>query len=145
MNPRTQPYRNQHAELSRLAAAIPVDPERLESGRAARALAGLKGVLIVHLQLQEGMLYPWMMRQASFALHEVATAHRIAMRSLLVTFLEFYARWSHEDNIAADREAFVADWRCVLAVLRHRLNGEASDLYRAIEEYAAAPAPALAS
>ena len=142
VGPKTKPYRNQHLELARLAAAIPTDSYKLDAREASHALACLKSVLIVHLKLQDGMLYPWMMHQSSFELREKARHFRDMMHGLLVKFLEFHQRWTHAGAIAADPSAFVSAWLVVLGVLKHRLGAEASDLYPAIDLYAMqTPAP----
>jgi hypothetical protein len=103
-------------------------------------------VLIVHLKLQDGMLYPWMKRQPSADLRAQAVRFREMMRTLMVAFLEFYQRWACPDAIEADPDGFVAEWRLVIGVLKHRLDCEASDLYRSIDAYArASAATAIAS
>ena len=145
MGPKTQPYRNQHAELARLAAAIPADSIEIVPSRASRALAGLKSLLIVHLKLQDGMLYPWMMHQPSAELRGKGKHFREMMHALLVSFLAFYQRWTNPDAIAEDPEGFVCAWRIVLGVLKHRLQAEASDLYPAIDRYVVPERAPLAS
>lgn len=146
MAPTTQPYRNQHVELARLAAAVPLDAVSVNSRDASRALECLKSVLIVHLKLQDGMLYPWMKRQPSVELRAKAARFHEMMRTLMASFVEFYQRWSSSDAIASDPDGFVAAWRLVWGVLKHRLDAEASDLYRSIDAYAAQSAEtALAS
>ncbi|MBV8490043.1 MAG: hypothetical protein JO199_05875 [Candidatus Eremiobacteraeota bacterium] len=128
-----------------MASAIPLDAGRLDAREASRALAGLKSVLIVHLKLQDGMLYPWMTHQPSAELRENATRFREMMRTLMVSFLEFYQRWSRSDAIAADPDGFVAAWRLVSGVIKHRLDAEARELYRSIDAYACSPSNLIAS
>ena len=135
--PTTQPYRNQHAELMRLASAIPIDASLVRPREASRALECLKSVLIVHLKLQDGMLYPWMSRQESTDLREMGRKYRDLMKEFLDTFLGFYHRWSAEGAIAADPDGFVEAWQHVAAMLKMRLRAEAADLYRVVDAHAA--------
>ena len=137
MAPITQPYRNQHVELARLAAGVPLNAADVNAREASLALQCLKSVLIVHLKMQDGMLYPWMKRQNSSELRAKGARFHEMMRTLMVAFVEFYQRWSSRDAIEADPDGFVAAWRLVWGVLKHRLEAESSDLYRAIDAYGA--------
>lgn len=140
--PTTQPYRNQHAQLMRLASAIPVDVSSLRAREVTCALDCLKSVLIVHLKLQDGMLYPWIAHHRSSDLREMGRKHRELMHEFLDGFLAFHSRWVGPDAVAADPDAFVAQWARVLALLRLRLRAEASDLYRLVDENARLDCPA---
>lgn len=133
MIPNTRPYRNQHAELARLAAAIPLDPRGLQAREASNAVACLRSVLIVHVKMQDGLLYPWMMRHPLQAVRNRAAQMRPTMSALLVTFLEFAQRWGCASAIECDAAGFLGDVRPLLTLLRQRLRAEEDELYAMLD------------
>jgi len=116
-------------------SAIPTDPNNIRPLEVSRALAGLKGILVVHLSLQDGMLYPWMSHHDAPIVRQAATHHRQMMKKFLLRFLNFYGDWQSAEAIEADRRGFALAWHVVQTTLLYRLEAEASDLYRVVETY----------
>jgi hypothetical protein len=129
MKSKTDPYRRQHVQLAHLAAAIPTGDSIEDPGSALAALLRVRAVLVVHVRLENGILYPWMLRHASGAICERVHRHRDDMGWLLASFLEMCAQWSTAASIATDPQGFVRAWKDVRALLFAHMEAEQDDLY----------------
>lgn len=141
MTSKTRPYRNQHVQLAHLEAALTATSPAEKPAEAIAALSRLRGVLIVHLYLETGLLYPWMLQRASGPVCEKVRRHRDGNRAFLASFLEFCAQWSTAAGIAGDPQAFVRDWTAQRALLFVHMAAEPDDLYDIADEYADARLP----
>jgi hypothetical protein len=133
MVPATRPYRNQHAQLKRLASLVLPNADELVPQAAFQTLRAVRALLLVHLRFQDGMLYPWMVHHRAPTLRATARRYRSATQPFLVTFLRFCERWNDPDAIAREPQAFRKDWACLRALLFRRLEAETRVLYPAIE------------
>jgi hypothetical protein len=144
MAPTTRPYRNQHAEIKRLASLVIPRADGVAPEAAARALRAMRALLLVHLRFQDGMLYAWMVRHRTGTVRSTAHWYRSVTQTFLVTFLRFCDHWSDPNAIAREPKAFAEAWTCLRSLLLHRLEAEVRVLYPAIDAHASKPA-ALAS
>ena len=110
MKTKTSPYRRQLAQLARLAAAVPTSAPIKDPSTAIAALLRVRSVLVVHLLLEKGLLYPWLLQRATRPVCENVCRHRDAMSDVLAAFLGFCSEWSTEAAIAADPQEFVRAW-----------------------------------
>ena len=136
MNPKTSPYRRQLAQLSRLATAVPTGAPTLDPNAALSALVRLRSVLLVHVRLEQGLLYPWMLRRASGTVCAKVCRHRESMAALLASFLGFCTQWSTAASIVADPQGFARSWGAQRAALFATLTEERDDLYDIADGYA---------
>lgn len=128
-------YRSQHEEIERLTAAIPTDGPLPKPLDIQLALGRLKGLLSVHLKLEDDNLYPAMLRHPSDLIRAKATKYQREMGSLAGAFTDFYVTWTEPGAIEARPAFFQAEWRAVLQALKARIEAEESDLYQAVDEY----------
>jgi hypothetical protein len=133
---KTRPYRNQHVHLAHLEAAIPASVPIEDPNATLAALLRLRAVLVVHLRLEGGLLYPWMLRHASGAVREKVRRHRDDMGWLLASFIEFCAQWPTAASIAADPRGFIVTWNAERALLIAHMTAEQYDLYDIADGYA---------
>lgn len=130
---KTKMYRTQHEELLRLAARITAADSAggLEIGLA---LARLKGVLGVHLKLEDDSLYPAMLAHSSADVRAKAEKYQREMGALAATFASFYDKWaSNAGAVEADPDGFRRDWFSVLRALEARIDAEERDLYELVD------------
>lgn len=127
-------YRSQHRELARLAADITAGGQT-DAFKTNMALGRLKGVLSVHLKLEDTVLYPAMMRHSSEDIRSLAQKYQREMGDLAGAFDAFYTRWTAPDAIENDAAGFQREWSGVLAALNARITAEENDLYAAVDEY----------
>lgn len=138
---KTKMYRTQHEELLRLAAAIPVAGPLPDALDVNVALARLKGVLGVHLKLEDANMYPAMLRHQSDAIREKAMKYQREMGSLAGAFEAFYSTWTEPDAITAAPAGFQREWSAVLNALRTRIRAEETDLYEAVDSHVELKSP----
>lgn len=136
MKPKTSAYRRQLAHLARLQAAVPTSVPIKDPSRAIAALLRVRSVLVVHLLLEKGLLYPWLLRRASGSVCEKACRHRDAMGGMLASFQAFCSEWSTEAAIAANPQEFVRVWGALRTQLFAHLSAERDDLYDVADGYA---------
>ena len=136
MKQKTSPYRKQLAQLARLEAAVPTKAPIGDPDKALAALLRVRSVLVVHLMLEKGLLYPWLLRRASGQVCETVCRHRDAMAGVLVSFHAFCTQWSTPSAIAADPQAFVKAWAAARTLLFAHLAAERDDLYDIADGYA---------
>ena len=137
----TKLYRSQHRELLRLAERVPVEGRMPTGFEVGLALARLKGVLGVHLRMEDDVLYPAMLAHPSADVREKAAKYQQEMGSLSATFGAFYEKWAAKAQIIdEDPQAFLREWRSVLRALRARIEAEESDLYQAVDAHVRLPA-----
>ncbi|HTA37479.1 MAG TPA: hypothetical protein VK760_00300 [Candidatus Acidoferrales bacterium] len=136
MKTKTSPYRRQLAQLARLEAAVPTSVPINDPSRTLAALLRVRSVLLVHLLLKKGLLYPWLLQHASGPICEKVCLHRDAMTGILEAFLRFCSDWSTEAAIATNPQEFVQAWGTLRAVLFAQLSAERNDLYDLADGYA---------
>jgi hypothetical protein len=136
VKPKTSSYRRQLAQLARLQAAVPTSVPIKDPSKAIAALLRVRSVLVVHLLLEKGLLYPWLLQRASGPVCEKVCRHRDAMAGVLASFLGFCSEWSTEAAIADDPQEFVRAWGTMRALLFAHLAAERDDLYDVADGYA---------
>lgn len=136
-------YRSQHEEIAKLAAAIPADGPLPRPLEIQLALGRLKGLLNVHLKLEDENLYPAMMRHPSDLVRAKAAKYQREMGSLAGAFTDFYVTWTEPGAIEARPAFFQSEWSAVLRALKARIEAEEKDLYEAVDAYVELPAPVV--
>lgn len=128
-----QSYRNRHRELLRLATAIPLRPESIDPRAARHALEELRSLYAVHARLQDGMLFPWMLRQNSGRLKDKALEFGRATSETMRSLQSMSDSWPDAESIGANRHAFAVAWRHASDRLREHIDNEERNLYVTIE------------
>lgn len=137
---KTKMYRSQHEEIGKLAAAIPMEGPLPRPLDIQLALGRLKGLLNVHLKLEDENLYPAMMRHPSDLVRAKAAKYQREMGSLAGAFADFYVTWTEPGAIEARPAFFQSEWSAVLGALKARIEAEETDLYEAVDAYVELPA-----
>lgn len=137
---KTKIYRAQHLELARLAERIPSEGPLPSGFDVSLALARLKGVLGVHLKMEDDVLYPAMLAHPARDVREKAAKYQREMGTLSATFATFYEKWaSSSAALEADPAGFQREWFGVLRALQARMNAEEADLYEAVDAHVDLP------
>lgn len=140
MTIKTKLYRAQHLELARLAERIPSEGALPNAFEVALALARLKGVLGVHLKMEDDVLYPAMLVHPASEVREKAAKYQREMGALSATFTSFYEKWAANSAILeADPAGFQREWFNVLRALQARMQAEEADLYEAVDAHVDLP------
>jgi hypothetical protein len=131
-------YRRQHRELRRVIESLG-DTDRRSLATAAgegevRArLAELSGKLLVHLQMEDGSLYPELLRSAHADVQATAVRFQSEMGALRNAADGAYRRWLRPDAINQAPERFLAELRSLLHALNTRIDAEDAELYPLVE------------
>jgi len=92
-----------------------------------------RSVLLTHLRLEDGWLYPRLQASENVFIREKATRYRDQMGGLRGQFMDMWRRWSPDGAIAGDEAGFRNDWGAFAAAFEQRVHAEDSDLYAAAE------------
>ena len=125
----------QHGELRSHLARISGLVARGEVASLRTALAALKSVLLVHLELEDGTLYPAMARMTGGMKKTVqvttAETYRLHMEGVSEALVAFLRRYD-ADFALAD---FAVDWPLVAKMLLDRMESEEETLYPMYEKW----------
>lgn len=128
-----KPYRQQHADI--IAAALELE-RHLDAGRlltdashAKKLLALLAEKMTLHLAAENSHLYPDLARSGNEQLKRLAAKFAQEMGPITKAFTNYVAGWPTPSAIKGDPNAFNAETRNILAVLRARLKRENQELY----------------
>lgn len=135
---RTGPYRQQHAELIRLAGALTgrLDPAALEGDRRQvhDALMGLARSLRTHLDQEDAELYPRLLQHPDPEIQVLARAFQEEMGRIHGDFEALLARWPTVEALAGDPFGFAVEALSMLDVLHRRIHLEDTVLYPRVDE-----------
>ena len=127
-------YRRCHRELSAAAARLDAADRASLATRSGAAdardrLAALSGKLLVHLQMEDRSLYPYLLRSESADVRATAARFQLDVGSLRGAADAFSGRWLRPAAIEQAPEAFLADLRRFLHALSVRIAAEDAELF----------------
>lgn len=132
-----QTLTTQHGELRVRLARISALVDAGHIDAVAAALAELKVLLVTHLELEDGTLYPSMaqMTRGMKKTVQVVTAetYRINMQGVSASLLAFFERYCDDFELSD----FAHDWPLVLKMLLDRMESEESTLYPMYDKWSA--------
>ena len=131
-------YHRQHRELRRSVewlAGVEIGALATAAGQGEvrRRLAELSGKLLVHLQMEDGSLYPEMLRSPSADVRATAVRFQSEMGALRRSADEAFRRWLRRDALSQAPERFLADRRTLFHALHSRIDAEEAELYPLVE------------
>jgi hypothetical protein len=134
---RTDRFRHEHDELLSLAHELQalLDPQTLTThGSAARSCLGkLMGKLVLHLTIEDKVLYPKLAACGDAAVAGLALKFLDEMKTTTVDVLAYNQRWARVSAIKANPAAFIDETRQVIKVLADRIDRENHELYAAAD------------
>ena len=92
-----------------------------------------KSVLLTHLRLEDGWLYPRLQESENVFIREKALRYHDQMGGLRRQFMTMWRRWSAEGAIEKDEPAFRKEWTAFAVAFEQRVHAEDGDLYAAAE------------
>ncbi|MCC6246515.1 MAG: hemerythrin domain-containing protein [Rubrivivax sp.] len=142
---RTDKFREQHKELLALAGELEklLDVRALTAdGRPARSTLGrLMGKLVLHLGVEDQVLYPELTRSKDARVADMARRFAKEMESTSKAVVAYSQKWSSGPLISEKPDDFVRETRAVLRTLGDRIRRENEQLYAAADRQAE-PTPA---
>jgi hypothetical protein len=134
---RTERFRQQHNELLGIAQELQtlLDAQALaKDGSAARSCLGrLIGKLVVHLSIEDKVLYPALVSNKDPALAALANQFSTEMKSTITQVVAYNDRWPTPSAIKASPVVFAAETKQVISILTHRIKRENKELYMAAD------------
>lgn len=135
---RTIRYLEQHAQIMRLARDLErhlIPHELAKDASAARqVLSLLSGKLLVHLAVEDRLLYPEILHCADPAVRAVGQRFLEEMGPISQAFKSYSIRWGTQGAIQSEPAAFVAETKSILAAVEERIRREDRELYPLAEK-----------
>ena len=134
---RTDKFRHEHNELLALAHELQqqLDPHTLATNASiARASLGkLIGKLVLHLTIEDELLYPELAACGDPTLAGLALAFADDIKTTTGQVIAYNARWATVAAIKAEPQAFIDQTNGVIAILADRIKRENQELYAAAD------------
>ena len=96
-------------------------------------LKRFRTVLIAHLKLEDGWLYPRLEKSANAIVRGKAERYRREMGGVSEQFMQLWSKWSGTGAIESDFSAWRTDWHVFAQAIVRRMDTEDHDLYVAAE------------
>jgi hemerythrin-like domain-containing protein len=133
----THNMRKQHQQIllsckqieTLLAPVLPLET----ASNIAQLLAGLSGLIKVHLAMEDNVMYPALVNHADQMVANLAGQYKDEMGSLAATYLSYAAKWNAQ-SIASDPTSFSAASSVVFSALRERIDREDNELYVIVDK-----------
>ncbi|RLB53420.1 MAG: hypothetical protein DRJ42_12005 [Deltaproteobacteria bacterium] len=143
---RTSTFRHHHVQLHStveglsavLAWAASIDAAE----QAALRLQELKGQLIIHLELEDTLLYARLLDHPSPALRTATQGFKDEIVHFAAAFAEFCHTWQRPQTIGSDWATFVAETEALLTALARRIHREETELFPLIDDAERVPVEA---
>jgi hemerythrin-like domain-containing protein len=140
---RTQLYREQHREISRvvadLAPLLEAAALKKDATPAFGRLMDLAGRLRVHLTLEDRTLYPELLLHRNPDVRALARLYRDEMGGIYGDLEGLLHAWHSPETIAADPGRFVREVKAFLQVLARRVEREDGELYPLVDRVDSTP------
>lgn len=129
----TDRYRQQHAEIMRLAVEIGkrLEPATLVNSAAEvrKLLSEMSGKIIVHLAAEDTVLYPLLQKSKDPSTKALAARFAAEMGPIAQAFQNYAVRWGMESEIRSKPDAFASETKAIVKALSERIRKENTELY----------------
>ena len=129
-------FREQHAEILRLAADLQAVPERQlreNAGPARKILSNLLGKLTLHLAVEDRSVYPQLQSSPNAAVASMAKRFEKEMGGIAANVQTWAKCWPTSATIEAEPRRFITDTAGIVTVLKKRMQRENLELYAAVD------------
>jgi hemerythrin-like domain-containing protein len=134
---RTTRFREQHNELLQLAGQLQLllDANDLKrDGAPARAiLNNIMGKLLVHVSVEDKVLYPELQRHTDPVVSRLANKFSSEMKNTAAALVKYNEKWSLAIRISSDPMGFISETKQILSALKDRIKRENNELYAAAD------------
>lgn len=128
--------KTQHGRIIRLASALGGTAAIMKTSddaiRAREVMRALNTALTEHLAIEDGELYPVLMRSQDHSVRDLAQHYVEDMGALSGVWAHYFEEWS-QARILRDRERFASVTRGLIGALAHRVAREEDTLYPTME------------
>lgn len=126
----------QHGRIIRLASALSGTAAALKTSedaiRARDLMGALNTALTEHLAIEDGELYPVLMRSHDLSVRDLAQHYVEDMGALSGVWAHYFEEWS-QARILTDRDRFASVTKGLIGALAHRVAREEDTLYPTME------------
>ncbi|WP_167762552.1 hemerythrin domain-containing protein [Brevundimonas intermedia] len=126
----------QHRRIIRLGSALGGLAEILktqdDASRARELMTALNAALIEHLAIEDGELYPVLLRSDDPSVRQLAEDYVDDMGAVSGAWAHYFDEWS-QARILSDRRRFATASKGLIGALAHRVAREDDTLYPAME------------
>ena len=129
-------FRRQHTKIREMLNSL--RPSDFSAAKAYATLVKLNATIIVHLRMEDDVLYPTLLKSADADVREKTARFQAEMAQLSREFVAFCARWMKVGALGENPRVFQREWHEMVLALRERLNREDDDLYAEFDRLRAA-------
>lgn len=126
-------YYDQHSRLLELAVKLKDDLEIGDSIRMAEVAFGtlceLSANLVIHLAMEDSVLYPHLLDSGDTQVRETAKSFQEEMGGIVQVFLNYTGQWSDINAIRLEPEEFRKQTTTIYQALGDRVSKENQTLY----------------
>lgn len=134
---RTAKFREQHNELLAMAkelGALLNETSLSKSGAEARSsLSRLMGKLVMHLTVEDNVLYPELKASRDPMVSGLAQRAAAEMAKITQTVSVYNNKWRTATSIQSNPAEFIAESKLVIFLLNKRIKWENQELYAACD------------
>ncbi|MEO7050511.1 MAG: hemerythrin domain-containing protein [Rhodanobacter sp.] len=129
-------FREQHAEILRLAADLQAVPEqqlRENASPARKILSNLLGKLTLHLAVEDRSVYPQLQSSPDAAVASMAKRFEQEMGGIAANVQAWSKSWPTPGAIQSDPRRFITETADIVSALKKRMQREDLELYAAVD------------
>lgn len=134
---RTDKFRQQHNELLALAhelqALLNEEALSTDGSAARRSLGNLMGKLLMHLSIEDKVLYPDLEGNKDPAVATLARRFASEMKTTAANVVAYNSRWATPSQIKENAHQFIKETKDVIKILADRIKRENQELYAAAD------------
>ena len=134
----TKEFSEQHQSIlvvaQQLAATLNVEALSKDAWDTRGLLSTLAGKLIVHLQMEDKILFPDLRKSTDEQVRGVLQNFSDEMTGIAEVFLAYMEKWPHAMAVQAKPQEFVDETNNILRVLGERVDKEESTLYPLLQK-----------
>jgi hypothetical protein len=133
----TKAFRRQHNEIvdlvQQILSMLKTEDLRRNADPVCNVRSRLAGVLVVHLAMEDRVMYPQLIASANAGLAAMAQRYQSEVGDYKVQFDAYLQRWRTAEDVQADPPSFIRETSRILGALVQRIERENSELYPLVE------------
>lgn len=137
----TDNLRRQHRELLRIGAEmvglLAMEAAQRDVYKLRSLIAQMAGILNVHLAMEDGVMYPQLLRHPDPELRAIAKRFIDEMGGLKAAFTAYVEKWNVPRAIMDEPVTFARETKNLVDLLSRRIEREDRDLYPEVDAIAA--------
>lgn len=133
----TKAFRRQHSEIldlvQELTSMLRTEDLKKDAASICNVRSRLVGLLVVHLAMEDRVMYPQLVSGSNPAIATVAQRYQVEVGDYKAQFEAYLSRWRTCEDVQANPPSFIRETKRILDALVGRIERENSELYPLVE------------